>query len=60
MEEPIAIIDTITIKRIFIDEYPEIIYELPSGVPGKKIIVTEDPYVGVEVYLRDLEKEDGF
>lgn len=39
------------IEKYYIHAYPEIMYYLPSGSPGYKIMVTEDPYEGVNAKL---------
>jgi hypothetical protein len=51
IDEAFALKDTIQVDRYYIDAYPETIYYLPSGSPGYKIMVVEDPYDGVEARL---------
>lgn len=44
-------IDYIFTKRIFVPDYPLVIYILPSGSRNMEITVYEDPYEGISAQL---------
>lgn len=51
-------VETKEVEYIYDDEHPLAIYFLPSGFPNKTIMVTEDPFDGVESRLiSDKEKK---
>lgn len=52
------LVEKITIKKTTIEEYPLVIYEIPSGFPGKKIIITECPYEGMTAKLKNIEEKE--
>jgi len=48
----------IEVRSLYFEDYPEMVYFLPCGTPGCKIVVREDPYVGVSFEVVREEKTD--
>lgn len=46
------------IDCIYDDDEPACMYFIPSGFIGKAILVTEDPYRGVESRLVSIQEKD--